>query len=82
MTKFEFFANFDKNGNFLGSQIFFKNNELLSANIASDTFKNDKNMTKYLYSNNVKHYDSSPKIFKSGGTIQQLPHGNKQGFCF
>ena len=83
MTKFEFFANFDKNGNFLGSQIFFKNNELLSTDIASDTFKNHKNMTKYLYSNNVKHYDSFPKIFKSGGKIQQLPRGNKhKGFAF
>ena len=55
MTKFEFFANFDRNGNFLGSQIFFKNNELLSTDIKNDTFKNYKNMTKYLYSNNVKH---------------------------
>ena len=26
MSKFEFFANFDKNGNFIGAEIFFKNN--------------------------------------------------------
>ena len=33
MTKFEFFANFDKNGTFIDSEIFFKNNEFTSTNI-------------------------------------------------
>ena len=79
MAKFEFFANFDKNGNFIDSEIFFKNNEFVSTNIKSDTFKNDKNMTKYLYSTNVNPADSNkfPKVFRSIETIQPLLKGIK-----
>ena len=74
MSKFDFFANFDKNGNFIDVKIFFKNNEL--SNIKSDKFKNDKNMTKYLYSNNVNPTDEKfPKTFQSIGTIQLIPKG-------
>ena len=74
MNKLEFFANFDKNGNFIDSEIYFKNNEFLSTNIKSDTFKNDKNMTKYLYSKVVNPTaEKFPKIFKCGGTTQPLP---------
>ena len=48
MSKFDFESDFDKNGNFQGSNIYFKNNDVLSTDITSDTFKNDPNMTKYL----------------------------------
>ena len=79
MSKFEFYGNFDKNGNFIDAPIYFKNNEFTSTDIRSDTFLNDKSMTKYLYSHqqNTLAAKLFQKIFQSGGTIQPLPRGNK-----
>ena len=75
MSRFTFEADFDKNAVFQGYHIWFKNNSFLSTDINSDTFKNDPNMTKYLYINKpVEHF---PKIWKTGGEIQKLPPGKR-----
>ena len=75
MQKFTFKADLNKNAVFQGYHIWFKNKSFLSTDINSDTFKNDPNMTKYLYAN--KPVENFPKIWKIGGTVQELPRGKK-----
>ena len=71
-----------KNGIFIDSKIYFKNNAFISTDITLNTFKIYLNMTKYLYSkvkpgNELVRYTQFPKIFRSWGTIQPLPRGRK-----
>ena len=79
MSKFEFYANFHKNGNFIDAEIYFKNNEFVSTNIQSNTFKNDPEMTKYLFNHTPTTIivEIFKKIFTAVGTIQPLPKGEK-----
>ena len=75
MSKFYFQHDINKDGSWEKTTIYFKNNEYVSTDISSDTFKNDPQMTKYLYIN--KPQEHFPKIWKLGGTIQILPKGNR-----
>ena len=75
MTKFYFEHDFNKDRSWEKTTTYFKNNDFVSTDINSDTFKNDPNMTKYLYINKpVEHF---PKIWKTGGEIQKLPPGKR-----
>ena len=59
MSKFYFQHDFNKEGSWEKTTTYFKNNEFVSTDIDSDTFKNDPNMTKYLYN---KKKENFPKI--------------------
>ena len=83
----------DKDGNVQSTAIYFKNSDIISSDITSDTFLNDKSMTKYLYSNKhpqtekvemekkvtatVEKETNFPKIWSLGGTVQGLPKGRR-----
>ena len=100
ISKFEFNAYYNQDNTLESTSIYFKNSDIFSTDIKSNTFLDDRSMTKYLYSNKVhnlppKHPDFNkdhnhslkhsafPKLFQSGGTIQQLSRGNKhKGFAF
>ena len=73
MSKFSFESDFLPDGSWDQSHIYFINNENIQTDITSDTFKNDPNMTKYLYINKP-HF---PKIWMVGGEIQKLPIGRR-----
>ena len=75
MSKFSFEHMFFKDGSWDHTTIYFKNNKYIETDIESDTFKNDPEMTKYLYSNKPK--ENFPKIWKLGGEIQKLPPGKR-----
>ena len=89
LTKFEFVVSMKRNGDIDSTAIYFKNSDILSTDITSDTFLNDKSMTKYLYSNKIKqtaqllptirHKSETkfPSKWDSGGTIIDLPKGKK-----
>ena len=79
LSKFDFEVDIKKDGTVGSTAIYFKNSDVLSTDITSDTFLNDKSMTKYLYSNKghnlplndkseVKH-NAVPKMWKVGGTV-------------
>ena len=73
MSKFYFEHDINKDGSWQKT-IYFKNNDYVSTDISSDTFKNDPEMTKYL-TINKPHF---PKIWKlAEGEIQELPRGKK-----
>ena len=75
MSKFYFEHDINKDGSWEKTITYFKNNPTISTDINSDTFKNYPNMTKYLYINKPKpHF---PKIWKLGGTVQELPKGRR-----
>ena len=76
MTKFSFQHMFFKDGSWDHTTIYFKNNKYIETDIESDTFKDDPNMTKYLYSKKTKEH--FPKIWKLGGEIQKLPPGKRR----
>ena len=75
MSKFYFEHDINKDGSWEKTTTYFKNNDMMSTDINSDTFKNDPEMTKYLTINKPKpHF---PKIWKLGGEIQELPRGKR-----
>ena len=51
ISKFEFKVYYNQDGTVESTAIYFKNSDVLSTDIKSSTFLNDKSMTKYLYSN-------------------------------
>ena len=51
LSKFDFEVHINQDGTVGSTAIYFKNSDVLSTDIKSDTFLNDKSMTKYLYSN-------------------------------
>ena len=67
--------NLNKNGTVQSTFVYFKNSNILSTDITSSTFLNDRTTTKYLYSNTSKYAYS--KIWKIGGTVQKLPRGKR-----
>lgn len=68
LSKFEFDANVSQDGKVLGVDIYFKNNDIISTDVTSTTFKNDKSMWKWLH-NNAPRF---PKIWSSGDTVPKL----------
>ena len=61
ISKFEFNMYYNQDGTLESTAIYFKNSDVISTDIKSSTFFNDKSMTKYLYSNkgnDNKHLDS------------------------
>ena len=74
MSKFSFESTFLKDGSWDYSKIYFINNKYIQTDIDSDTFKNYPNMTKYLTINKPK--PNFPKIWKSNGSIQEIPKSN------
>ena len=46
---------YNQDGTLGSTAIYFKNSDVLSTDIKSSTFLNDKSMTKYLYSNKGNH---------------------------
>ena len=94
LSKFNFEVDINQDRTVGSTAIYFKNLDVLSMDIKSNTFLNDKSMTKYLYSNKghnlslndksmTKHLDSEvkhnafPKIWRIGGTAQELPKGRR-----
>ena len=77
LSKFEFDVDLNQDGTIDSTTIFFKNNQYLSTDITSATFLNNKSMTKYLYLNVKAIF---PKLWNTGGTIQELPRGRRRGF--
>ena len=75
ITKFYFEHDINKDGSWEKTTTYFKNNEFVSTDITSDTFKNDPEMVKYLTINKPK--ENFPKIWKLGGTMQELPRGER-----
>ena len=73
MSKFYFEHDISKDGTWNKTTTYFKNNDFVSTDINSGTFKNDPKMTQYLYIN--KSIENFPKIWKTGGNIQELPRG-------
>ena len=71
ISKFEFDVTLKRNGDVDSTAIYFKNSDITGTYITSNTFLNDKSMTKYLY--NMEKY---PKIWQSNGTIQKIPESN------
>ena len=76
LSKFIFEVDLNKDGSVNSTAIYFKNSDVLSTDITSDTFLNDKSMIKYLYSNKSEVI-KFPKIWKIGGTVQELPKGKR-----
>ena len=70
LRKFQFEVDLKKDGSIESTSIYFKNNEYLSTDITSNTFLNNKTMTKYLYSNVKAIF---PTLWHIGRTIQELP---------
>ena len=77
ISKFEFDVYYNQDGTVESTAIYFKNSDVISTDIKSSTFLNDRSMTKYLHSNNghnlslndrsmTKHHDSNknPKNIK------------------
>ena len=75
MSRFYFEHDINKDGSWEKTTTYFKNNDFVSTDINSDTLKNDPNMTKYLYRKKSK--ENFPKIWKLGGTLQELPRGKR-----
>ena len=75
LSKFDFEVDLNKDGTVQSTSIYFKNSDILSTDITSSTFLNDKTMTKYLYSN-TKH-NIYPEMWKIGWTVQKLPRGKR-----
>ena len=71
LSKFDFDVDTDKEGNVDFTTIYFKNSDIIRTDITSDTFLNDKSITRYLYSNKEKR--NFAKIWSIGGTVQELP---------
>ena len=74
LSKFQFEVDLKKDSSIESTSIYFKNNEYLSTDITSNTFLNNKTMTKYLYSNVKAIF---PKLWDIGGTIQELPRSRR-----
>ena len=72
LSKFQLEVDLKKDGSIESTSISFKHNEYLSTDITSNTFLNNKTMTKYLYSNVKAIF---PQLWDIGGTIQELPRG-------
>ena len=73
LRKFEFVVSLKRNGDVDSTAIYFKNSDILSTDTTSDTFLNDKSMTRYLYSNKSGKIINPPKV-------KQLPtKSNKSG---
>ena len=72
LSKFEFDVDLNQDGTIDSTSIFFKNSDVLSTDITSDTFLKDRSMTKYLYSNNnpLKVKQLPTKLNKNG-TIEE-----------
>ena len=67
LSKFDFEVYLNQNGTLDSTNIFFKNSDVLSTDITSSTFLNDKTMTKYLFSN-VRH-SNFPTIIKTKSVV-------------
>ena len=74
ISKFSFEMDFDPDGSFTNTKIYFINSPTIQTDIDSETFKNDPNMTKYLTWN--KPVSKFPTIWKSNGSIQEIPKSN------
>ena len=72
MSKFYFEHDINKDGSWEKTTTYFKNNEFVSTDINSDTFKNDPQMEKYL---TIK--ENFPKIWRLGGEVEELPRGSR-----
>ena len=75
LNKFEFDVDLNQGGTVKSTSIYFRNTDVLSTDITSDIFLNGKSKTRYLYSNTSK--SGFPKIWKIGGTVQELPKGRR-----
>ena len=54
LSKFEFDVDLNQDGTVESTTIFFKNSDVLSTDITSDTFLKDRSMTRYLHLNNSR----------------------------
>ena len=72
ISKFKFVVSMKRNGDVDSAATYFKNSDTLSTDITSDTFLNDKSMTKYLYSN-----INPPKVKQLKKIINFQKYGNQ-----
>ena len=77
LSKFEFDVDHNQDDTIDSTSIYFKNSDVLSTDITSDTFLSDKSMTKYLHSKSKSSHPNFPKIWTIGGTVQELPRGRR-----
>ena len=81
ISKFEFNVYYNQDGTLESTAIYFKNSDVISTDIKSNTFLNDESMAKYLYSNKEndnKHLDSlnGTSVSEHGDDTSMTEHLN------